>query len=458
MGRNNTPAAPRFSIDLHSGVPVYRQLIDQVRSGVAAGSLTAGDQLPTVRQLAVDLEINPNTVMRAYRELELGGLLETHQGTGTFISNKKLEKNSAERERQARPDGWRIRGPRRRRRIRPRGSDRSSARLVAQKEIVVMARIRMHEVSGIARLLFVISLVIGLAISRAVNHPAPAIIGALVGLYFLFAIKVVQQWEKVAVLRLGRYVGLRGPGMCHIIPIFETLSPYVDQRVRVASVSAESTLTRDTVPVNVDAIVFWMVWNAEKSILEVENFIEAITMSAQTALRESIGRHELAQMITERETARPRTATHPRRKNQSLGHHRAVRRNSRRENSAGLEDAMSRQAQAERERQARIILGQAENEISEQLCASCRRVCRKPYRPAPARHEHALRSRQGKGCDGDRPLVRSRNHGPGRNPGHRFTRRRKTVAPAACPERSRRAPPAVARPSRPRGGQRQQQE
>jgi GntR family transcriptional regulator len=100
MGRNNTPEPARFSIDLHSGVPVYRQLIDQVRSRVAAGSLTEGDQLPTVRQLAVDLAINPNTVMRAYRELELGGLLETHQGTGTFISNKKLEKNSAERERQ----------------------------------------------------------------------------------------------------------------------------------------------------------------------------------------------------------------------------------------------------------------------------------------------------------------------------------------------------------------------
>src|SRR6266699_7320906 len=100
MGRNGSPAAPRFAIDLHSGMPVYRQLIDQVRSGVASGSLTAGDQLPTVRQLAVDLAINPNTVMRAYRELELGGLLETHQGTGTFIAKKKLEKNSAERERQ----------------------------------------------------------------------------------------------------------------------------------------------------------------------------------------------------------------------------------------------------------------------------------------------------------------------------------------------------------------------
>ena len=93
-------AAFQFALDLHTGVPVYRQLIDQVRAGIASGSLTAGDQLPTVRQLAVDLEINPNTVMRAYRELELGGLLETHQGTGTFISDKKPEKKTAERERQ----------------------------------------------------------------------------------------------------------------------------------------------------------------------------------------------------------------------------------------------------------------------------------------------------------------------------------------------------------------------
>src|SRR6202049_709601 len=98
MGRNGNPF--HFAIDLHSGMPVYRQLIDQVRSEVASSSLIAGDQLPTVRQLAVDLAINPNTVMRAYRERELGGLLETHQGTGTFISKKKLEKNSAERERQ----------------------------------------------------------------------------------------------------------------------------------------------------------------------------------------------------------------------------------------------------------------------------------------------------------------------------------------------------------------------
>jgi GntR family transcriptional regulator len=100
MGKNPQTAALEFTLDLHTGVPVYRQLIDQVRMGIASGTLTPGDQLPTVRQLAVDLAINPNTVMRAYRELELGGLLATHQGTGTFISVKKPEKKSAERERQ----------------------------------------------------------------------------------------------------------------------------------------------------------------------------------------------------------------------------------------------------------------------------------------------------------------------------------------------------------------------
>src|SRR5436309_4279088 len=96
MGRNGRSRF-QFAIDLHSGVPVYRQLIDQVRGGIASGQLTKGDQLPTVRQLAVDLEINPNTVVRAYRELELGGLLETHQGTGTFVSSQKLKGSDAER-------------------------------------------------------------------------------------------------------------------------------------------------------------------------------------------------------------------------------------------------------------------------------------------------------------------------------------------------------------------------
>jgi regulator of protease activity HflC (stomatin/prohibitin superfamily) len=193
------------------------------------------------------------------------------------------------------------------------------------------------------------------------------IAGGLIGLYLMFAIKVADQWEKVAVLRLGRYLGLRGPGPFHIIPIVDSLSRFVDQRVRVASVTAESALTRDTVPVNVDAIVFWVVWNAEKSILEVEDFIGAITLSAQTALRESIGRHQLAQMITERETLGRELQRILDEKTNPWGitvqsvEIRDVRI------PRELEDAMSRQAQAERERQARIILGQAETEIADKF-------------------------------------------------------------------------------------------
>jgi regulator of protease activity HflC (stomatin/prohibitin superfamily) len=163
------------------------------------------------------------------------------------------------------------------------------------------AKIEIAPINRVAVMVFALCIGAGAAVSSGIHHPAPLIVGAGLGLYLLFAIKIVQQWEKVALLRLGKYVGLRGPGLFYIIPVIETLSLYVDQRVRVASVSAESTLTHDTVPVNVDAIVFWLVWNAEKSILEVEDFIQAITLSAQTALRESIGRHELAQMVTERE-------------------------------------------------------------------------------------------------------------------------------------------------------------
>jgi regulator of protease activity HflC (stomatin/prohibitin superfamily) len=223
---------------------------------------------------------------------------------------------------------------------------------------------KFQQVSSVGVTVFVACVIAGGIATAIWERPWPAIAGGLVGLYFFFAIKVAPQWEKVALLRFGKYVGLRGPGIFTIVPIMDTLSLYVDQRVRVTKVTAETALTRDTVPVNVDAIVFWVVWNVEKSILEVENFIDAISMSAQTALRESIGRHELAQMITERE---------------SLGHE-LQRILDEKTNPWGitvqsveirdvhipqaLEDAMSRQAQAERERQARIILGQAETEIA----------------------------------------------------------------------------------------------
>ena len=205
----------------------------------------------------------------------------------------------------------------------------------------------------------------GAGATAALMTPAPLVAGIAVGIYFLFAIRVADQWERVAVLRFGRYRGLRGPGMFLIVPIIDTVSRYVDQRVRVASVSAESTLTRDTVPVNVDAIVFWMVWNPEKSILEVQDFVQAITLSAQTALRESIGRHELHQMVAEREMLGQELQRILDAKTTSWGI--TVQSVEIRDVQIplALQDAMSREAQAERERRARTILGLAETEISE---------------------------------------------------------------------------------------------
>ena len=201
-------------------------------------------------------------------------------------------------------------------------------------------------------------------VAALVGNPAPWIVGAVIGVYLLFAIRVADQWERFAVLRLGKYTGLRGPGIFHIIPIVDTVSRMVDQRVKVASVSAESTLTRDTVPVNVDAIVFWMVWNPEKAILEVQDFDQAISMSAQTALRESIGRHELHQMVAERELLGQELQRLLDQKTNPWGI--TVQSVEIRDVQIplALQDAMSREAQAERERRARTILGMAENEIA----------------------------------------------------------------------------------------------
>ncbi len=223
------------------------------------------------------------------------------------------------------------------------------------------------QISGLAMAFFVFFAGAGLVLGSITGSRALLIAGLVIGTYLLFSIKVADQWEKVAVLRLGRYIGLRGPGWFHVFPIIDMLSRRVDQRVRTANVTAESTLTRDTVPVNVDAIVFWMVWNAEKSILEVQDFVQAIMMSAQTGLRESIGRHELAQMITERESLGRELQRILDEKTNPWGitvqsvEIRDVRI------PQALEDAMSRQAQAERERQARNILGQAETEIADKF-------------------------------------------------------------------------------------------
>jgi len=217
---------------------------------------------------------------------------------------------------------------------------------------------------------FVVCIAAGGIGTAVTERPAYVIAGSLAGLYLLFSIKVVRQWEKAIKLRFGRYIGLLGPGIFMIVPVIETLSQIVDQRVRVANVSAETTLTRDTVPVNVDAIVFWMVWNAEKAILEVENYNDAITMSAQTALRESIGRHDLHQALAEREMLGQELQKILDEKTTSWGI--TVQSVEIRDVQIppALQDAMSREAQAERERRARVILGTAETEIAEKFAAA----------------------------------------------------------------------------------------
>jgi regulator of protease activity HflC (stomatin/prohibitin superfamily) len=226
--------------------------------------------------------------------------------------------------------------------------------------------------SNVGCAVFVVFVLAGGLAAALTKHFLFGVASIVIGVYFLYAIKVVSQWERVAILRFGHYKGLRGPGVFLIIPVVDTLSRYVDQRTRLATVNAESTLTRDTVPVDVDAIVFWLVWNAEKAILEVEDYNEAITMSAQTALRESIGRHELAQMITERETLGRELQRILDEKTNPWGI--TVQSVEVRDVTIpqGLQDAMSRQAQAERERQARVILGAAEVQVSDQFAEASR--------------------------------------------------------------------------------------
>lgn len=194
---------------------------------------------------------------------------------------------------------------------------------------------------------------------------AYGIVVALIGTYFLFALQIAAQWEKVVVLRLGKFRKLAGPGTFWIIPIIDTLANWIDHRVMVTPFSAEKTLTKDTVPVDVDAVLFWMVWDAEKAALEVENYRNAITWAAQTALREIIGQMYLADILVGRakmdadlqkiidERTTPWGVTV-----QSVEIRDVVI-------PQDLEDAMSRQAQAERERQARVILGESEMQIAQ---------------------------------------------------------------------------------------------
>ena len=179
------------------------------------------------------------------------------------------------------------------------------------------------------------------------------------------SVQMAYQWEKAVVLRFGKFRGLKGSGLFSVFPIIDKVANYVDQRIRVTDFKAETTLTKDTVPVNVDAIAFWMVWDAEKAVLEVEDFDSAVTLSAQTGLRDAIGRHELGDMLSHRDRLGREIQEVLDAKTNAWGI--TVQSVEIRDIiiPKELEDAMSRQAQAERERQSRIILSKAEEEIAE---------------------------------------------------------------------------------------------
>lgn len=204
--------------------------------------------------------------------------------------------------------------------------------------------------------------------SATPRNPVPALIVLFGGGLFSFvvasAVRIVAHWEKAVVLRLGRFAGLRGPGPFFVTPVLESVAKVVDQRIRSTDFAAETCLTKDTVPVNVDAIAFWIVWDAQKSVLEVQDYLQAVILSAQTALRDAIGKHELAELVSARKEIGKELQSILDAKTHEWGV--TVQSVEIRDVviPKDLEDAMSRQAQAERERQARIILGTAETEIA----------------------------------------------------------------------------------------------
>jgi regulator of protease activity HflC (stomatin/prohibitin superfamily) len=204
------------------------------------------------------------------------------------------------------------------------------------------------------------------------------IVMVLIGTYILLSIMIASQWEKAVVLRLGKIHGLKGPGFFWIIPIVDTIANWIDHRILVTPFSAEKTLTKDTVPVDVDAVLFWLVWDAEKAALEVEDYRVAIAWAAQTALREIIGQMDLADILVGRarmdadlqkiidERTTPWGITV-----QSVEIRDVII-------PQDLEATMSRRAQAERERQARVILGESEKQIAESFSEASKAYIENP--------------------------------------------------------------------------------
>jgi regulator of protease activity HflC (stomatin/prohibitin superfamily) len=225
--------------------------------------------------------------------------------------------------------------------------------------------VRAPRMNVVSIVILVASIAIGALAAQALNSPVPVIVMAIVGIILMQAPRIAEQWERAVVLRLGRFVGLRGPGLFWIVPFVDRVSAWIDQRTITTTFAAEQTLTSDTVPVNVDAVLFWMVHDAQKAALEVQDYAQAISWAAQTALRDIIGRTALTDLLRGRERIEAELQhlidqrTNPWGVTVSSVEMRDV------VIPVALQDAMSREAQAAREKQARIILGQAELEIAQ---------------------------------------------------------------------------------------------
>lgn len=220
---------------------------------------------------------------------------------------------------------------------------------------------RVNFVAGVA---FLAPVLIGALSTLLTWNPAGAIVGVLLGLLLAQSPKIARQWERAVVLRLGRYIGLRGPGLFWIIPFVDQVTAWIDQRVITTAFAAEETLTSDTVPVNVDAVLFWMVYDPEKAALEVQNYPAAVSWAAQTALRDIIGRTSLSDLLRGRERIEDELQQLIDERSNPWGV--TVQSVEMRDViiPAALQDAMSREAQAAREKAARVILAEAEVEIA----------------------------------------------------------------------------------------------
>jgi regulator of protease activity HflC (stomatin/prohibitin superfamily) len=214
-------------------------------------------------------------------------------------------------------------------------------------------------------IVLVLSIVLGGLVTIATGNPLWIIGAAALGLLAAQSPKVGRQWERAIILRLGKYVGMRGPGLFWIVPLIDTVQVYIDQRVMTTGFAAEQTLTADTVPVNVDAVLFWMVHDPEKAALEVQSYYNTVSWAAQTALRDIIGRTSLGDLLRGRERIEDELQKLIDGRSNPWGV--TVQSVDMRDIviPASLQDAMSREAQATREKQARVILGQAEVEIAQ---------------------------------------------------------------------------------------------